>query len=322
MKLLRSDAGRMAVIGVMLFALSQLWGGAETDDVGLEERPRITIRAQRLAMVQQVFLQENGRFPTPAENAELVDALIDQEVLYRYAIKLGMHRSPVAEQRLAQIAAFVEANPHEVRTDGDLALEAVELGLHEGDMVVRRILADAARRLIRAVVLARRPTRAKVEEFLDANRELFMRPERIRITHVAVNGFKWGDPEKRGRELLRRIEGEALAPSAAAALGDEPFVPAELPLLTYQSIHRRFGADFEKALREAPQESWYGPVRSRYGYHLVWVHERRPPHLPPLDVIGPRVEQRLLEKVADEWLKLRLVELRSEFDIDLPKLTS
>ena len=176
----------MVVIGALLFGGALLWGGSRSG-----ERPRITIPPQRLEIMRQAFVNENRRPPTAEEQATLLDYLVDEEVLYQYALKLGMHEQPVAQRRLAQIASFVEANPHEARSEKERAAEAMSLGLHHGDLVVRRVLIDGARRLIRAVVLTRQPNPAMVEEYLATNRELFLQPARIRITHVAVDGFKW-----------------------------------------------------------------------------------------------------------------------------------
>jgi hypothetical protein len=188
--------------------------------------------------------------------------------------------------------------------------------------VVRRILIDGARRLIRAVVLTRQPDPVMVQEYLAANREPFMQPARTRITHVAVDGFKWPqDAKERATALLERLQREAIAPEAAPILGDEPFVPSALPLLSPKDLQTRFGVTFEQALKGSPKDTWFGPVASRFGYHLVWVHERQEASLPPFDEIRTRVEQRFLHKVADEWLALRLQQLRAEFDIVVPRST-
>jgi PPIC-type PPIASE domain len=313
----RAPALHMVVIGALLFGGVLLWRGSPS-----REWPRIVIPPQRLEIVRQAFLAENRRPPTTEEAAALLDYLVDQEVLYQYALTLGLHEQPVAQRRLAQIASFVEANPHEPRSDEERAAEAVSLGLHHGDLVVRRILIDGARRLIRAVVLTRQPDPAMVEEYLAANRELFMQPARTRITHVAVDGFKWpGDAQERATALLEWLQQESIAPEAAPALGDEPFVPSALPLLSPKDLQTRFGATFEQALTNAPKGAWFGPVASRFGYHLVWVHERQEASLPPFDAIRERVEQRFLHKVADEWLALRLQQLRAEFDIVVPRST-
>ena len=78
--------------------------------------PRIVIPPQRLEIVRQAFLAENRR-PHDGGGGGALDYLVDQEVLYQYALKLGLHEQPAAQRRLAQIASFVEANPHESRSD-------------------------------------------------------------------------------------------------------------------------------------------------------------------------------------------------------------
>src|SRR5262249_31220338 len=154
-----------------------------------------------------------------------------------------------------------------------------------------------------------------VEEYLAANPELFSRPSRTRITHVAVNGFKWSDAKGRATGLLGRLQREATTPEAAPSLRDEPVVPSPRPRVSDKDIQTRFGVKFAEPVQTAPEGTWSGPFPSRYGYHLVWVHERKAAYVPPLAEIRPQVEQRFLHKVADEWLALRLQQLRAEFDI-------
>ena len=188
--------------------------------------------------------------------------------------------------------------------------------------MVRRILIDGARRLIRAAVLVRDPDPAMVQEYLAANPEPFLQPARTRITHVAVSAFKWPrDARERAEALLERLRRDAIAPEAAPALGDEPLVPSALPPLGPKDLQTRFGMPFEETLKSAPEGTWSGPIESRFGYHLVWVHERRKAILPPFEEIRARVEQRFLHKVADEWLALRLQQLRAEYDIVVPRTT-
>jgi hypothetical protein len=318
MSWLRAPALHMAAIGAVLFGAALLWSGRPS-----AERPRIVVPPQRVAAVRQAFLYEHRRPPTAQEASALVDHLVDQEVLYQYALKLGMHEQPAARRRLAQIADFVEANPHDAsRPEEERAATAVELGLHHGDVVTRRVLIDSARRLIRAVVLTRQPDPAMVQDYLAANRELFMWPARTRITHVEINGFKWRDGERRAALLLERIRRESITPEAAPRLGDQPSVPSALPPLSAKDLQTRFGVRFEGGVRDAPRGAWAGPVASRFGHHLVWVHERQEAALPPFETIRASVEQRLLHKLADDWLAIRLRQLRAEFDIVVPPVSS
>jgi parvulin-like peptidyl-prolyl isomerase len=313
MKWFRSPALHMLAIGGLIYVVTLAFGGSL-----FEGRPLVTVAKHRLEISLQTFVEENGRLPTKDERRAILDALVDQEVLYTYALELGMDQQPVVKRRLAQIAQFVADNPHEMESEAERAAEAQKLGLQDGDLVVRRVLIDSARRLIRAVALVQEPQPTLVKEFLRSNEKLFERPARARITHVSVNGFKWTDSERRACELLRRIRAESIDPKTAATLGDEPMVPSDLPLLSEQALSRKFGKDFAAAVMDSPVGHWVGPLDSRFGHELVYVHERSEARVPPLKEIYDKVRERLVQKLADEWLALRLQELRSAYNIVLP----
>jgi parvulin-like peptidyl-prolyl isomerase len=305
-------AVHMLALGALLFGLTELRGGAL-----LPQKKRIEIPAHRLELMLQDFRADTGRGPTEPEWEQMIDMQVDDEVLYQYAITLGMHENSAAQARLAQIAEFVEANPHEATQTGK-AHAAMELGLHEGDLVVRRILIDSARRLIRSVVLVQKPTPEIVEQFYAAHAAEFTRPAHIRISQVAINGFVRPDSEERARELLRRIRAEKLDLEAALALADETPAPVHLALQTEQGLQSQLGGDFATAVMALKPGSWSEPIPSDYGHHLVWVHEYEEPRVLPLASVQDQVEQALLQKLADDWLRLRLRELRAEFDIVVP----
>ena len=316
MKWLKAPALHMLALGALLFGLTELVGGGL-----LPHRKRIEIPAHRLAAMLQDFVTDTGRRPTRPEWEQMVDMQVDDEVLYQYALALGMQENSAAQARLAQIADFVEANPHET-TQAGKARAAMELGLHEGDLVVRRILVDSARRLIRSVVLLQKPAPQIVEQFYTAHATEFTRPARIRISQLAVNGFLRPDSEERARQLLARIRAEKLDLDAALALADQTPAPVHLALQTEQSLQSQLGGDFATAVMALRPGSWSEPIPSDYGHHLVWVHEFQEASVLPLASVQGEVEQALLQKLADDWLRLRLRELRAEFEIVVPGRTS
>jgi len=316
MRWLKSPALHMLALGSLLFGLTELAGGGL-----LPHKKRVEIPAHRLAAMVQDFAADTGRRPTPLEWERMVDMQVDDEVLYQYALALGMHENSAAQARLAQIADFVEANPHEATQTGK-ARAAMDLGLHEGDLVVRRILVDSAKRLIRSVVLLQQPTPQIVEEFYAAHAAEFTRPAHIRISQVAVNGFVQPDSEERARRLLARIRAEKLDLEAALALADETPAPVHLALQTEQGLQSELGGDFATAVMALRPGSWSEPIPSDYGHHLVWVHEFQEARVLPLESVRDEVEQALLQKLADDWLRLRLRELRAEFEIVVPGRTS
>lgn len=309
----------MLALGALLFGLGEARGGAL-----FARRPRLEIPAHRLEAMLRDFMADAARQPSADEWRQMVQMQVDDELLFQYALKLGLHENSAAQARLAQIAEFVDANPHEAApgaaSTGARAHAAMELGLHEGDLVVRRILTDGARRLIRSVVLLQRPTPQALRAHYLANAPEYTRPARVRLSQIAVNAFRWPDSRRRAQELLERIRARHLSFEQALALADEVPAPVHLPLQTAQGLAAQLGSDFSGAVLGLSPGAWSQPIPSRFGHHLVWVHERREAEVPPLEVVQAQVEQRLLERLADEWLRRRLDELRGEYEIVLPDL--
>jgi parvulin-like peptidyl-prolyl isomerase len=316
MRWLKAPALHMLALGALAFGLAEIRGGA------LQARkPRVEIPVHRLEAMLKDFVSDTGRRPTRQEWNDMVDMQVDDEILFQYALALGMQENTAAQARLAQIADFVEANPHE-STQAGKAKAAMALGLHEGDLVVRRILVDSARRLIRSVVLLQTLRPEAVEQFYAARAAEFTRPARIRISQIAINGFLHPESEARARRLLQRIRTEKLGFEAALALADETPAPVHLELLTEQGLRSEFGGDFAAAVMKLRPGGWSEPIPSDYGHHLVWVHELEDARLPPLAAVRAQVEQALRQKLADDWLRLRLRELRGDFEIVVPESAS
>lgn len=314
MKLLKHPAIHMLIIGGMVFGGTALSGRAF-----LESRPQIVIPQHRLDLNVKDFVNINFRPPTTQEYDKILNDLIDEEILYNYALILGMHEHPVIQRRLTQIAQFVEANPDEGVSQADAVMK---MGLHHGDLIIRRILIDSAKRLIRAVILSRDPQTQFIEEYYASVKEEYIRPALSQISHVMVDGFKWPDTHARALELLRRIQTEDMDVETAVGLGNKSYNSSHLPLLDQRSLEQKFGYDFAVEISKIPERVWSEPISSRYGHHLVYVHERSKPYVPSLDEVHDKVKTRALHKLANEWLALRLKELRLEFDIVMPERKS
>ena len=165
-------------------------------------------------------------------------------------------------------------------------------------------------------MLVRDPTNEMLEAYLKAKRGHFVLPAQTEISQVTVNRLKHGDAtEKRANELLGRLREDAVSPADAGAVGDGTWLPNSLPLQTDKALARRFGHRFTETLKKVPKGQWSGPIASIYGFHVVYVHARKPPWLPPLEEIRKKVRRSFLKKLADDWLALRLQQLRKEFDV-------
>ena len=67
-----------------------------------------------------------------------------------------------------------------------------------------------------------------------------------------------------------------------------------------------FGPEFVAGLDELAVGGWEGPVKSRFGLHLVQLEERVPGELPELSAVRGRVER--------EWAREKQAEARRRYD--------
>lgn len=306
---LRMPAPHMLALGALLFA------AVEFQAALFPPKPQLEIPPVRREQAYSDFIQQNARDPSAEEWQQLLDTLVEEELLFRYALSLRMYEDSAAKTRLAQIADFVDAGPGTAASEDELARSAMELGLHESDLVVRRILVDRARRMIRSVVLIQTPSSEQVERFFAEHEDRFVREPRVRISQVTANAFKWPDTKAHTLELRARIDEQALDVAVAMALGDESMAPSSFPLTTARGFESQMGREFASALMTLPVGQWSAPIKSRFGHHLVFVHEREVARAQSLSVVRTRIEQQLLQELADEWLAKRLAEMRAEYEI-------
>ena len=306
---LQSPALHMLALGALLSAAVGL-----RDSVLPAAKPRLEVASYRLQQARVELIERNAREPTDDEWEQVRQILIDDELLFQYALSLRLWEDSAVKARLALIAEFVDADPS-ASTRDELVRSAMELGLHDSDLVARRILVDRARRLIRSVSLMQPVPAERVEQYFAEHSGEYVEAARVGLSQVTVNGFKWPDTEARARELRARIDREQLDFASAMALGDASVVPPALPLATAHELESRMGSDFAAAVLELSVEQWSAPIPSRFGHHLVFVQERQEARMPSLDEVRVQVEQRVRQQLADEWLAQRLQQMRGEYEI-------
>jgi hypothetical protein len=179
--------------------------------------------------------------------------------------------------------------------------EALAMGLDVDDTVVRRRLRQKLDFLHEDVSSIGEPSEADLKAWLAANAERYATPERRSIRQVLASADRRGAAARTDAEAmlakLRRGEDPA-------NLGDLSLSPAITPLTTEAGLAAQFGADFAHAVFAASDETWFGPVASPFGEHLVLVLSKAGAVAPELETIRDRVRA--------DWIDARRVELRAE----------
>src|SRR5689334_12265643 len=103
LRVVREPVVQFVVIGLALLLLHR----ATARSAGPAERP-IAVSETDLRQVRERFTIEMGRAPTAEEQKVLTEQFVDDEVLFREALSLGLDRDdPIIRRRLIQKMQFL-----------------------------------------------------------------------------------------------------------------------------------------------------------------------------------------------------------------------
>jgi len=299
-------------LGGVLLALRAWW----IPEDAVVERPRIVVGAADLARLRGAWAEEHGSPPSRAAEDALVRDAIDEEIVFREALARGLdRRDDAVRERLARLGGFVGEEPGGDRDA--LERDARQLGLERSDLVVRRHLVEMMRLAARRLGPADLPSEAELEAYLARHVEEFAEPARVRLTHVYFSqDARGGRAERDAAALLEELRRTGESSAAAATRGDAFIRGAELddpPAV----LDRVLGPGFADAVAAAPLATWTGPVRSTYGLHLVWVHEREAARMPPLAAVRGRVVHAWLRERGEQRAEEMMRALHARYDVEV-----
>lgn len=320
-RLLRAPVAHFLLAGGLLFALAARPGDARhavNAENGAARTP-IRFTAQTLERLRDDWTERFGTPPSASEEESLLVLAVDEEILFREALALGLDRdNRVVRGRLIQLGGFLG-----LAREGDehgLEREARSLDLTRSDPVIRRHLVEMMRVALEKPRRADLPSEDDLARYYELTAERWSLPARVRLTHVYLGTDRHGGAlEHDAARLLDELRRKGVSPAAAPALGD-PFARGNGPILGSQAdLDRAFGAGFADSIAAFDRGSWAGPVSSAYGLHLVWIHERLPARSRPLDSVRSQVLHAYLEERGAERLQGTLQTLRAAYPVEIER---
>jgi hypothetical protein len=310
---LRAPLLHFAALGSLLFALF----GSGAPAPLAPERPRqpIVVGTAQVEALLAAYARATGLAPTGHDARALVAREIDEEVLYREALALGLGEADRGVQwRMIEKMTFL--SHEDVDADREELLDAArDLGLSRGDPIVRRILVERMRLALRHAGNAAAPDEAALAAYLEAHRERFVQPARVRTSQVFLARERRADLAGDAAALLGSLRRDGVGPEAAGGRGDPlPLASAAAPA-SERELAARFGADFAAAVAALEPGRWSEPIASVYGLHLVWVHERIPERMPSLAEVAGPVAYGLAAERRERALAEGMARLRARYEI-------
>ena len=226
---------------------------------------RIVVDAAQVRRLSQLYQAQTGAAASQVEIDHLVDDYIHDEVLYR---------------------------------------EALRLGLDQNDDIVRRRLVQKIEFLNSDLAAAAPPSETELRRYYSAHAAEFAAPAAVTFSHI------YFAPDLRGEVSARQAALDALRalqtqPNPAQRQVGDPFpLQRTYAELSAGEVAQVFGhTPFVAALFAAPVGQWWGPIRSGYGWHLVFVSHRVEQRIPEFENIKAQVAAAAAEELrrrADE----------------------
>lgn len=274
---LREPLIRFLLLGGALFGVYALSADVRTGPAASKE---IRLSLDEISQLTLLYQSQWRRLPTPQELQRLVENKLQQEILYR---------------------------------------EALAMGLDRDDEIVKRRMAQKMQFLAEDVAAAREPTTDELRGWFEKNSGKFAQPPRLSFRHLYFSPDRRGARARADAEqALAKLAGQPIDVKAANALAD-PFMFQEYYRdRAPEFLGKEMGPQFAVAVAKVTPGSWQGPIESGFGWHLAFVDTMIPGRVPAFEEVEADVRSSWLsEQKALAWEKA-YQDMRAKYTVLLP----
>jgi peptidyl-prolyl cis-trans isomerase C len=200
-----------------------------------------------------------------------VTAVEQQRLAERYQQQFG--NPPTQQQRKALIDRYVR--------EEIFVRESRALGLDQGDEIIRRRLIQKYEFLQTDLATARVPDESTLEAWFERSAAHYRLPERVGLSHIyfSVDGQGERIAKERAIQALNELSPKELLHGHEP--GDAFPGPLDIRSLEPDEARKLFGdSALSRQIFHLPERRWFGPFRSGYGWHLVYITDSVPSELP------------------------------------------
>jgi hypothetical protein len=276
-RLLHEPLLHFLLIGAALFGIYSL---TQSGRPGTAPSKEIRLSLDEIAQLTLLYQSQWRRPPTPQELERMVENKVQQEILYR---------------------------------------EALAMGLDRGDEIVKRRMAQKMQFLAEDVAAAREPTADELRSWFEKNSARFAQPPRLSFRHLYFSPDRRGARARAdAANALAKLAGQPQDAKLAALLADPFMFQEHYRDRAPEFLGKEFGPKFALAVAKFAPGSWQGPVESGFGWHLVFVDTLIPGRVPAFEEVEGDVKAAWLsEQKALAWEKA-YKDMRAKYTVLLP----
>jgi hypothetical protein len=275
--LLREPLLHFLLLGLVLFAA---YGYLYRGRGGVESSKQIALTMEDLRQMEMYFESQWRRQPTADEFKSMVNDKVQEEVLYR---------------------------------------EGLAMGLDKDDTIVKRRMAQKVRFLAEDVAAAHEPTTKELSNWFGRNSQKFALPGRITFRHVYFSPDSRGQRAHNDAiDVLAKVVGEPEDSKATLLKADRFMFQEYYRDRSSEQLAKEFGPQFAQTIFTLKPGSWQGPIESGYGWHLVFVESSTPVRIPALEEVEADVKIAWLSDQKEQAWRKAYEDMRANYTVLLP----
>lgn len=261
------------------------------------------------ALTGAAFFWINAQFNADDSNSRIeIGPLVEQRISDQWQVQMG--RQPSSEELQGLVDQWIKEEVY--------YREALRLGLAANDTIVRRRLVQKLTFLTEDVATAEEPSAAELTAHYEQNLEQYQQPARYSFRHRYFSADRRAEAEVDATTALQALADAPAQGDATRNLGDPFMLQLAFAERSQRQIADLFGREFGDQLPKQALQQWTGPIRSAYGWHLVYITAVLDARQQPLEEVRERVAADLTLSKRQSANERYYQDLLSSYDVVRP----
>jgi hypothetical protein len=241
----------------------------------------IVLTQDDLRQMSVTWIAQGRPPPTPEQWRSLIEAKVREEVLFR---------------------------------------EALALGLDRDDTIVKRRMVQKMEFLAQDLSTAADPKPGELRAWFDQDPKRFAQPPRASLRLLYFSPDRRGGRARDDAEkALQKLAHQPKDSATAAALSDPFMFQDYYAERSPEQIAKQLGPPFARSLFQLQPGSWQGPIKSGYGWHLIFVEALTPERVPAFEEVEPDVKADWIAEQTEEATRKAYEAMRARYQVVLPE---
>jgi parvulin-like peptidyl-prolyl isomerase len=267
---------------------------------------------QEVERLRPSYEQAFAQMDPAAREAQLLDwskENVVERVLLRHEARSNGQEVPTEEvdaafKQLSEQYEKPEALRKEFNVDSDEKVrEMIELQM------------KVERKINEIYAAAPEPGEAEIQAYYDENKERFKSEEQIRVAHI-VRYVNWQTDEATALETIKQAQAEIRGGSAFEAVVDQYTDCADSGGDLGYVAKGQMVEEFEDVVFNLNVGQVSDVFRTRFGFHIAKVYDRKPPAVPELNDVKKQIAEQLQGQKKEQALGDYLDQLRSRAAVE------